>query len=684
MKGMRSEMGSIEKVTSDARREAASLAKTYGVTNEQAGKLTATFATMPGATMESANNSLEFAGNMAKAAGVAPGEVMQDIANNSEDVAAFTKDGGKNIGVAAVAAKKLGMEFGSLTKMADQLLDFESSINKQMEASVLLGKEINLDKAREAAMNGDIAGMTKEVLANVGGEAEFNKMNVMQRKALAESLGVSVTDLGKMVKNQDELNNLTQEQQEALATGEVTLDEALANAGGFADKMYEGAKTVGSMVIGFGEISNGLKEGIEASKELFGGIMGGIKGMKGGGGIKGGIKGMLGGADKAGDLAEQGAKGLDKASDVSKKVPGPAQGKGIKAFFKNLAAGLKEFGKNAGPVLKGVGVLALAGVLMAVGLGAIALAISALGGSPMDMVAIGGALVLFAGAFWLMSKALGNVKVSSVIQGSLAMVILGGAMVVAAAAFMMIADVPVENIIAFSIALPLLGLAAAGLGFLIVPIALGAIALGLLGVGMMSMGAGLMVLQAGKDGLDSFQSFLTILAKDGAGAGFGAFALAGGMLSLGFSSWMAFPGLMLAAAGLNLLVPALTLVNAIAESDAMVSLGESMVGIASAGPGLALVGASLVGIAGGLSLMALSGLMALPIIGSLIALAAVAPALSGLMGGGGKEGEDDKMQLIADKLDQLIAVASKGGEVNMDGKKVGQIIKLGLNSSNVR
>ena len=96
-------------------------------------------------------------------------------------MAAFTKDGGQNIAVAAVAAKKMGMEFSQLTKMADQLLDFENSINKQMEASVLLGKEINLDKAREMALNGDLAGMTQEILQNVGGEAEFNKMNLLQR-----------------------------------------------------------------------------------------------------------------------------------------------------------------------------------------------------------------------------------------------------------------------------------------------------------------------------------------------------------------------------------------------------------------------------------------------------------------------------------------------------------------------
>ena len=157
-----------------------------------------------------------------------------------------------------------------------------------------------------------------------------------------------------------------------------------------------------------------------------------------------------------------------------------------------------------------------------------------------------------------------------------------------------------------------------------------------------------------------------------------------GMMALGAAAWFAFPGLLLAGAGLALMVPGLTAISLIAQMDALGSMVSSLSALGAAGPGLALVGASLLGIAGGLSMMALSGLMALPIIGALIGLAAVAPALSGLMGGGGEGEEEDKMQVIADKLDQLISVASKGGEINMDGRKVGEIVRLGLNTSNVR
>ena len=231
---------------------------------------------------------MEFAGNLAKAAHVAPGAVMKDMATNSEAIAANTKNGGKDMVAVSVAAHKLGIEMSSIVKMSENLLDFESSINKQMEASVLLGREINLDKAREAALNGDLLGATQEMLKNVGGEAEFNKMNVMQRKALAESMGVSVSELSKMVKNQDKLANLTQEQQEALATGEVTMDEVLANSGGVAKNMFNTTASIAGGVVATTEMVKGLRDGLSITKDMVGGF-------KEGAGVLGKLKGGVGG-----------------------------------------------------------------------------------------------------------------------------------------------------------------------------------------------------------------------------------------------------------------------------------------------------------------------------------------------------------------------------------------------------
>ena len=86
--------------------------------------------------------------------------------------------------------------------ITNSLLDFESSIEKQLEASLLLGRQINLDRARQLALTGDQAGLMQEILKQVGGEAEFNRMNVIQRKALADSVGVNVEQLSRLVRNQ--------------------------------------------------------------------------------------------------------------------------------------------------------------------------------------------------------------------------------------------------------------------------------------------------------------------------------------------------------------------------------------------------------------------------------------------------------------------------------------------------
>ena len=138
---------------------------------------------------------------MIEAAGIAPALVMKDIANNAEFFAQFAKDGGTNIIAAGVAARKLGLEMSAVAGISESLLDFESSIEKQMTASLLLGRQINLDKARQLALAGDQEGVMKEILKVVGGEAEFNKMNVLERKALAESVGVNVEQLSRLVRN---------------------------------------------------------------------------------------------------------------------------------------------------------------------------------------------------------------------------------------------------------------------------------------------------------------------------------------------------------------------------------------------------------------------------------------------------------------------------------------------------
>ena len=190
--------GDLTKITPNLISELGYMEKGLGITTSTSAVLVQKFQDIGGLTEQGSINALKFGSALAIANNVAPGKVMADIAENTDAFAEYGKDGGKNIMQAAVAARKLGMSLSTTAKIADSLLDFESSIEKEMEASMLIGKQLNFNKARELALSGDIAGAAADVMKQVGGQAEFEKMNVIQRRALADSIGVSTDELSKM------------------------------------------------------------------------------------------------------------------------------------------------------------------------------------------------------------------------------------------------------------------------------------------------------------------------------------------------------------------------------------------------------------------------------------------------------------------------------------------------------
>ena len=180
--------------------------KAIGLSGSEAANLFGTLMQTANLSAEQAESLAEGAFQLARQNGVAPSAVMKDIAGSAEEIAQFTVDGGDNIAEAAVQARKLGLSLSTTAKIAEGLLDFESSIANEVEASVLIGRQLNFQKARELALNNDIAGATKAVVDQLGSEAEFNKLNVIQRKALADSIGVSVGEMSKLVGQSDKLS----------------------------------------------------------------------------------------------------------------------------------------------------------------------------------------------------------------------------------------------------------------------------------------------------------------------------------------------------------------------------------------------------------------------------------------------------------------------------------------------
>lgn len=115
---------------------------------------------------------------------------------------------GEALAKAAFQAKQVGINLQQAQTIAEGLLNFESSITSELEAELLTGKDLNLEKARQLALEGKVAEAAKEALKNIKSAEEFTKMNVIQQEALAKATGLSRDDLAKSLMEREALARL--------------------------------------------------------------------------------------------------------------------------------------------------------------------------------------------------------------------------------------------------------------------------------------------------------------------------------------------------------------------------------------------------------------------------------------------------------------------------------------------
>lgn len=696
-------------------------------------------------------------------------QALDDVLSASDAITASTGGNTKALGAAAAAARKLGMDLNKVDSIADGLMDFEQSIQNELEAQLLTGKNINLNKARELALNNDLEGVAKELAKNGASAAEFSKMNRIQQQALAKSLGMSREELAKSVLTQEAMANMTEEQI-AAARG-VSLEQSkqmdiqtriqksldsLAQAfapileavvpivemllsvvqpiaavlgtvakwiGAFIKLkpiMFTLKVTVGAIAAYFAAMkiaswAGSAVKGIQSVTASAKGLMDNFKGV--GSAAKGvwdTVKGLGDNiaesfnvgkdavgkvadaaqdssttvtetvADKGKELLEDKltdktedlvSSGADKTVDAAKgaaDIPeAKSSGEKLKEFFTNLAAGLKEMasmevvGGALALIPASLGLVAMVpGYLgaklletldgeklksslegLANGLKAMANGQAALGS--LGLIAAGLGFAAFtAGAIGMAAIALGGVAASAGLQA-----LSIGLQAFGAAAMNPLTWAGVGLLAALGVALIPLTYALSKLAPLIT--AFGSVVSSVLG-GI----AGIITAVA-----DGFTSFLGAISLEKVAA----LALLG-------------PALMSVAGGLGIL--SLSMFSALPAIGMLGALAAMSGPLSTLATSLTAIAAGLVAITAALSNLETEKIEELKGLISSTALAAPAVAASGaisgiinsITGGGSSDSKNDPAML--DKLDAILAAIQAGGDVYMDGNKVGMSLTL--------
>jgi len=289
------------------------MSERYGMGASEAAKLRKIQLDITGGSEESADALTAGAIALAEANNVAPGEILADMASNSEEFARYGAEGAKRMALTAVATKKIGIEMSSLVSASRGLLDIENSLNAEMEAEVMLGRELNLETARSAALRGDHLTVVKELAKEFGSVEDFQNLSVLQQEAAAAAAGLTVEEMTKMLANQHKITSLKGEELEHFKkTGELAA-EAIPyseRAAGFA------AEHVNSIIAGVGAYSS-MKSGIKDIASAAKSGMGVLAKFVGLGKDKGPVTDLT---DKVSGQAK--AKGKDLVSKIADKAKG--------------------------------------------------------------------------------------------------------------------------------------------------------------------------------------------------------------------------------------------------------------------------------------------------------------------------------------------------------------------------
>lgn len=150
-------------------------------------------------------NTLAASYNLQQQAGVALDlkGVLEATGNVTGQVRANLGANPEAIAKAVTAAKLFGAELDDIVASSKALLDFESSIENELKAELITGKQLNLERARALSLAGDQEGLVKELVNQAGSFSDFTKLNVLQQEELAAAFGMSSDKLSDILFKQE-------------------------------------------------------------------------------------------------------------------------------------------------------------------------------------------------------------------------------------------------------------------------------------------------------------------------------------------------------------------------------------------------------------------------------------------------------------------------------------------------
>ena len=197
------EFGGIEKPSENVIKSLTVMNKNFGVAVGDAVKVNKAFQNMGGLSADVAQANAESVVSLAKANGVAPSKVMADIADSAEEAQGFFRGNIQALGAAAINAAKMGSSLKEAAKVSRGLLNYQDSVSNEMEASAILGTNLNFSQSRYLAATGDVVGAQAEMVKQLKNKVDLENASVFEIEAMEKATGMQFAQIQNMARLQE-------------------------------------------------------------------------------------------------------------------------------------------------------------------------------------------------------------------------------------------------------------------------------------------------------------------------------------------------------------------------------------------------------------------------------------------------------------------------------------------------
>jgi hypothetical protein len=147
-------------------------------------------------------------------------QILEEVGKVSGQLLANFSANPSKIAAAVTQAKLLGTTLEQTKQQGESLLEFQTSIQNELQAEIISGQQLNLERARGAALMGDQTTLMKELANQNLSFSKFSQMNVVAQKNIAAALGLSTDALSDQLLKQQYMGK-SRKEVAALAGEEV-------------------------------------------------------------------------------------------------------------------------------------------------------------------------------------------------------------------------------------------------------------------------------------------------------------------------------------------------------------------------------------------------------------------------------------------------------------------------------